>query len=278
MAARPARARRRARREHHRGRSRTRRRADREQHPPSAGPATTAPWKAIERSAIALAISSIGTSVAESARADGPERAPVPARKREREERPELPRAGKADDGMRMLMTRSRGRARPRGHPPRNPVRKRAGGEASSGGDEDDQPDQAEVERVAVDRVDLPADRDGHRLAGRARGGARAQRRVVPATEGGRRRARPPPPMLPSGLTLGEDAVERASRVREDFRRLLRLRHGACVHHRRVAMPTCIARRRRARARLPARRRRPAPTASRAARAGAPRRARGRRR
>src|SRR5207237_1287708 len=71
----------------------------------------------------------------------------------------------------------------------RKPVGERAGGECERKKRRElAQADEAEVERVAVNRIDLPADRDGHHLRREAAQEIRAeeQREVALAQRGGK--------------------------------------------------------------------------------------------
>ena len=124
---------------------------------------TTDVWLAIERSAIAPGTSSGGTSSGVIAPYAGQAIEFADAGQRgEREERPELPRAVQRHDEQQRRDGQTRARA-PAANisAARQPVGQLAHRQREQRQrDELHQADQAEVERVAVDREHLPADRD----------------------------------------------------------------------------------------------------------------------
>ena len=134
--------------------------------PPSAGPAITPIWPATPRSASAPGTSSVGTISGVIARAAGlPTTFATPATRRE-------PRNGQSSRCARQRHEDERDGDRDREHEragrdraPRQPVGDLPGREREERQRQElHQPDEAEVERVAVDRVDLPADRDREHL------------------------------------------------------------------------------------------------------------------
>ena len=158
-------------RDERRARSRRRRRAragSRRGCPPIAGPTTAESWNAIDRCASALTRISCGTSDGVSARPAGaPIALPTPWHEREREERPDVLGVRRSsppsspdehDDVRATTITASRS-------PARHAIRQVAGRQREQQQREElREPDQAEVERVLADRVDLPADRDERHL------------------------------------------------------------------------------------------------------------------
>ncbi len=131
--------------------------------PPSAGPTTVPDWNAIERHAIALGISSKGTSEGPSARAAGfAIAAETPLAAGEHEEGPELLCARNRDHEEERRdadAERERGRE---DEPAREPVGEMPGREREQEQRQElAEADQAEVERRVIDREDLPT--DGHR-------------------------------------------------------------------------------------------------------------------
>ena len=95
-----------------------------------------------------------------------PDRGRGAAREREGEERPERPGPVEADEQQQSRDRRVRDERADQDELARQPVRDRAGGQREEQQRQElGEADQAEVERVPVDVVDLPADRDEHHLA-----------------------------------------------------------------------------------------------------------------
>src|SRR5207237_1198068 len=131
-------------------------------------------WKAIERSAIALSIRSSGTSIGGNARAAGvPSAVATPvaaASTRNGQSRWDAVRLTTSSPSVTATLSASDA-----GTIVRREQRQRH---------ELGQADQAEVERRAVNRVDLPADRDGDHLAAKAHREQRhEQTRVAAASQ-----------------------------------------------------------------------------------------------
>ena len=148
-----------------------------------AGPTTTTAWETVERSAIAFGSSSNGTSVGVIDRIAGlPTRGRAAAREREGEERPELVGAVDADDEQQHRDHRVDGERAHVDQLSRQPVGQRPGGQREEEQRQElGQADEAEVERVPGDVVDLPADGDEDHLAAEPVRDARADRERVVA-------------------------------------------------------------------------------------------------
>ena len=184
--------------------------------PPIAGPTIIAAWNAIERSAIAFAIRSNGTTVAGSARPGGTAIAFGAAdRDGEHEERPELVGAvQRHDEQQQRDEDRHRGRAGEQ-EPPREAVGEVPGREREQRQRRElGEPDQAEVERRVVDLEDLPADGDGGHLRAEPLDEQRdPEQRVVAAPKRGRQPFEPTP-APPPGVGLHRGRVWRSARRR----------------------------------------------------------------